>query len=214
MRQQLKEIRKKLYLHRDGASSSSMRDKGVSYKINFGVPIITLRKIAQDYSPNPDLANELWGNDNRELKILATLIHNPDLFSDAGLWIKGINNVELAEQSVMNLFGKLTDAIDLSQRWVKSEEIYTQLCGWLLYTRLFIQKKKFTKQEENFYFNDVFTAIESKSILIKNAALNSLKQLGDNYKDKSQLILKKIEEHSFFNPEIKKDLYEELSFEF
>ncbi len=106
----LQEIRKKLYLQRDGASSASMRDKGVDYTINFGVTVPTLRKIAKEYAPNKELADELWEKNTRELKILATMIQDPTYFQNTEDWVKEIKNVELAEQSVMNLFSKLPDA--------------------------------------------------------------------------------------------------------
>ena len=50
MQEQIREIRKRLRLAMNGVISTSMREKGMNYKIIFGVPIPELRQIAQEYT--------------------------------------------------------------------------------------------------------------------------------------------------------------------
>lgn len=211
MSEQLQQIRKKLYLHRDGASVASMREKGVNYKINFGVPVITLQKIAQEYAPNHFLANELWEHDNRELKILATMIQDTTSFQDANIWINDISSVELAEQSVMNLFSKLPEAIDLAAQWTFSEKKYIQLSGFLLYTRLFIQNN--VEIDEDKFYKAIFQALNNDSFLIKNAALNSLRCLSRKFPVKISSILSRIKDSAILDADLKDKLQEEFLLE-
>ena len=61
----IKKIRTDLRLAMNGVVSSSMRDKGADYKLNFGVDLPRIKGIAKKYEPNVDLAKELWKLDVR-----------------------------------------------------------------------------------------------------------------------------------------------------
>ena len=199
-------IRKKVFLARDGVNADSLRKKGINYKMVYGVPITTLRRIAADYSPNAELANKLWPEDNRELKILSTMIQDPASFENANQWVEEIGNLELAEQACMNLFCKLQNAPQLAQQWILSDKSYTLICGFLLHTRLFSQNISIEGENAVIYFNAIDKALNSNHLLLQNAALNSLKRLGRQSILHSKNILEKINTTSPF--------YEELKFEF
>jgi len=76
----------------NGIVSASMRQKGVHYKLNFGVSIPEIRNIAQSYEPNEELAKWLWNEDVREHKILATLLYPLEAFKEemAATWVGDI----------------------------------------------------------------------------------------------------------------------------
>ena len=44
----------------NGAVSQSMREKGLVYKLNFGVELPRIKMIAENYEKNHDLAQALW----------------------------------------------------------------------------------------------------------------------------------------------------------
>ena len=69
-----REIRKQLRLAMNGVISTSMREKGIVYKLNFGVPYPEIKEIARKHKPNGELAAALWKEDIREFKILATFL--------------------------------------------------------------------------------------------------------------------------------------------
>ena len=58
----------------NGVISTSMRQKGMNYKLIFGVPIPEIKHIAAAHEPDAELARALWKEDVREMKILATLV--------------------------------------------------------------------------------------------------------------------------------------------
>ena len=213
MNLRLQEIRKKLYLLRDGASSASMRKKGLHYKINFGVPVTALKKLAGEYTPDSELANEMWGKNSRELNILATLIQDPSTFIYAEKWVNDIQSVELAEQAVMNLFCKISENQRYASEWIQSDKFYVRLSGFLLYIRLFMQNYKMNAEEEKIYFFSLFNTMNEESLILKNAAFNSLKYLGKQSDNYLKLISEKIKESNQLNEEIKEYLIEELFFD-
>ena len=76
LQDEIREIRKELRLAMNGVISTSMREKGIVYKLNFGVPYPEIKGIARKHKPNGELAAALWKEDIREFKILATVRAN------------------------------------------------------------------------------------------------------------------------------------------
>lgn len=107
--EQLKSIRTRLRLAMNGVISTSMREKGIRYRLNFGVPLPEIRTIAAAYTPDAGLAAALWKEDIREFKILATLLQPSAAFTpeQAVGWVKEIPYPEIAEQASRNLFSKI-----------------------------------------------------------------------------------------------------------
>ncbi|MDL2243364.1 DNA alkylation repair protein [Bacteroidales bacterium OttesenSCG-928-J19] len=184
---QIQQIRQKLYLRRDGASSASMREKGLEYKLNWGVPVYTLKEIAREYTPDPALADELWKQNTRELKLLATLLYPVEKFDKIEEWGSAITSIELAEQAVLNLFSKLPTASRYATRWIASDEEYLRLMGYLLFIRLFMRGYKMNPSEEQTYFASVFGVLGITDLGLNYKALNSLILLAkenDYYQEK------------------------------
>ena len=90
----------------NGAVSQSMREKGLVYKLNFGVELPRIKSIASAYGKDHALAQALWKEDIRECKILAGLLQPVDSFLPeiADIWVENIRNIEIAELTCMNLF--------------------------------------------------------------------------------------------------------------
>lgn len=106
LKEQLKEIKTQLRLSMNGAVSQSMREKGLVYKLNFGVELPRIKSIAAAYEKDHVLAQALWKEDIRECKILAGLLQPVDSFLPeiADIWVENIRNIEIAELTCMNLF--------------------------------------------------------------------------------------------------------------
>lgn len=60
IKEQLKDIKTQLRLSMNGAVSQSMREKGLVYKLNFGVELPRIKMIAEGYEKNHGLAQALW----------------------------------------------------------------------------------------------------------------------------------------------------------
>ena len=73
----LKQIKQRFRLMMNGMASQSMREKGLGYSINWGISLPALKTLAEEYGKDYDLAIELWKENIRECKILATLIMPP-----------------------------------------------------------------------------------------------------------------------------------------
>ena len=106
---EIAEIRRKIMLSMNGITSEKMTQSGVVYKKNYGVAIPRIKEIASFYTPNSDLAQRLWIIGIRETMIIATLLQPVDRFTPvmANEWVDAIQQLELVEQTCMNLFSKL-----------------------------------------------------------------------------------------------------------
>ena len=58
--EKLKEIKRSFRLLMNGETSKYMRENGINYHLNWGVALTDLRKMAEEYAGNDELAIELW----------------------------------------------------------------------------------------------------------------------------------------------------------
>ena len=128
------EIKKQFRLFMNGVVSQSMREKGLDYKLNFGIELPRIKEIAAKFEKNHDVAQALWKENIRECKIMAGLLQPVDTFYPeiADIWVEDMCYPEMAELTVMNLFQHLPYASDKAFEWMASEGIYFQLCGYLI----------------------------------------------------------------------------------
>ncbi len=195
----------------NGVTSSLMREKGVDYKLNFGVSIPRLRVMAALYSPDAPLAEDLWSEDVRELKILATLIYPPEKFTKADDWVKDIANLELAEQAAMNLFSRMPDARRFASRWIAGKTLYINISGFLLYTRLLMQGMVFDEIEKQDFLNISLLAFQENSILLNRVVLNTLQHFITRFPEHKTQILLILSDYNFQNQILKDQLVEILN---
>ena len=139
--QQVKEIKQSFRLMMDGVVASSMRQKGVDYKLNWGATLPRLREKAAEIGQNYDLAIALWKENVRECKILATMLMpaNEILPEVVDIWMEQTESQEVAEQAAFNLYQHLPFAADKAYTWIASDKdlyqrIYRSVIGspfWL-----------------------------------------------------------------------------------
>jgi 3-methyladenine DNA glycosylase AlkD len=132
------EIRRKIRLSMNGIVSDQMIRNGIIYKNNYGVSIPRIKEIARNYQQNHDLAQSLWNLQIRETMILATMLEPVDKFTrtNANEYVSYFNQIEIVEQTCMNLFCKLSYANTLCKEWIQSENQWIQITGFILAARI------------------------------------------------------------------------------
>lgn len=215
MQDTIQQIRKQCRLAMNGIASTSMRKRGLDYKINFGLTIQQIKDLAKDYQPSAELAEKLWIENTRELKILATLLYPIDNFSEdtAERWVTEIPNQEVREQVCINLFQNLPYAQKAVSIWSISEDSNIRTTGYWLLARLFLSKKNIDKVEAN-SFKYIWEDATSENIFLRNAALLGLRHIGRQSKQEADIILNRLDIYRE-NPDlIKQEAYNNLAFEF
>lgn len=160
----------------NGMASQSMREKGLGYSINWGISLPALKTLAEEYGKDYDLAIELWKENIRECKILATLIMPPaDMKADlACLWVSQIPNQEVAAMVAFNLFQYIDSAKDLAFKWLASASGLEQMCGYNILSRLFMRGEVLDSREINELFDQAKTALEGGSVSLQHTVVNML----------------------------------------
>ncbi|MBO7068624.1 MAG: DNA alkylation repair protein [Bacteroidaceae bacterium] len=134
-------IKKELRAAMNGILSAKMREAGAPYKLVFGVELPRLQNIASEFKPSRILAQQLWNENIRESKLLATMLMPPQEFLPeiADIWVDEIPTAEVAQVLVMHLLCKEPWCAITSFEWIASSSPMRQLCGFLCIARLLQQ---------------------------------------------------------------------------
>lgn len=188
----IKDIKGKFRLFMNGVISQSMRDKGMDYKLIFGIEVPRLKEIAFQYEKNHDLAQALWKENIRECQILATMLQPVDTFYPeiAEIWIESMRMPEQAEQATMHLFQHLPYATDVVFQWIADERPYFQLCGYLLMARLFMKDMRLNERSEAEFLDQAVAAIGSEPSCIQKAASAALRKYGQQSRENARKVQK------------------------
>ena len=190
----IKDIKSKFRLFMNGMVSQSMREKGMEYKLNFGIENPRIKEIAAGYEPDHELAQALWKENIRECKILAGLLQPADTFYPeiADIWIEGMDYPELAEYTVMNLFQRLPYASEVVFRWMADEREMFQLCGFLLMARLLMKGEKLNERAEAEFLDQACTAVEGDCGPVQKAASVALRKYAHQSRDNKRTVSKQL----------------------
>lgn len=184
--QKLKEIKQSFRLMMNGEATRSMREKGIDYHLNWGVNILDLRKMADEYGKDYHLAIELWKENIRECKILATMIMPPEEMpiEIVDLWMEQTPSLEVAEQAAFNLYQYLDDASVIAFQWIASDNDLKQVCGFHILSRLFMKGMEPNDRGINEVIDQAQTALLGDSLPVRHAAMSCMQhfaQLGESY---------------------------------
>lgn len=179
--QKLMEIKRSFRLLMSGPTSQSMRDKGIEYKINWGVPFVELKKMATEYGKDYDLAIELWKENIRECKILATLIMPAEqmLPEIADLWMEQVAGQEMAEMLAFNLLQYVDYAPVIAYQWIASDKPLYEIAGYHILARLFAAKREANERGINEFLDQAAIALQGDHIGVKHAAANCVMRFAD-----------------------------------
>ena len=193
--QKLMQIKRSFRLLMNGPTSQSMSQKGIGYKINWGVPFIELKKMASEYGKDYGLAIELWKEDIRECKILATLIMPAEemLPEITEIWMEQVKTQEMAEMLAFNLLQYVNYAPVIAYKWMASEQPLYQIAGFQLLARLFANGQEANERGINEFLDQASTALQGDNMGAKHAAANCVLRfadLGEEYEKVARMALR------------------------
>ena len=193
LQEKVKDIKQSFRTMMDGATAQSMRQKGMDYKLNWGATLPRLQEMAAELRQDVaamqppsswslyDLALALWKEDVRECKILATMLMPADeiLPEVVDIWMEQTPTVEIAEQAAFNLYQHLPFAAEKAYQWLSSSSVLPQLCGYHVLSRLFARGQEPNDRGINEFVDQALTALQSDSLVLRKAAMQSLIRFAD-----------------------------------
>ena len=163
----------------NGVVSQSMREKGLDYKLNFGIELPRLKEIAAKFEKNHEVAQALWKENIRECKILAALLQPVDTFYP-----------EIADLTCMNLFQHLPYASEKAFQWIADEGEYFQYCGYMMLARLLMQGNEMNERVENELIDQALAALQSEGALVCRGASTALRRYASQCPENAKKLLK------------------------
>lgn len=188
--EKLKKIKQSFRLLMNGEANRSMREKGLNYHLNWGVSLVDLRQMAKEYGKDYELAIELWKENIRECKILATMIMPAErmLPEIVDIWIEQTQEIEIAEQAAFNLYQHLDFAPEIAFRWISSNDAIRQISGYHILSRLFMRGLEPNERGINEFLDQALAALSDSNISVRHAATTSLQRFSELGEDYSKIV--------------------------
>ena len=145
-----------------------------------GVSIPTLRKMAKASGKNHALALELWVTGIHEVRILASMIDEPQLVSSQQMeaWVRDFDSWDLRDQVCGNLFVKTPYAYEKAVAWCHREEEFVRRAGFVMMAELAVHDKQASDEA----FVPCFALIKQYAAddrnFVKKAVNWALRQIG------------------------------------
>lgn len=164
--QKFQQILKWIKQQKNGDVSDMMENKGIKYKLNWGLSVIQLRSIASQFEPDHLLAMKLWNKEWRETMILSTMLDEPDLVTEEQMdfHTKSFENIEIAEQSSANLYVKTKFAFVKALEWCRGKKHLIRYTGIHLMGRLAITEKKAIDEMFDPFFEELQTLAKDERL--------------------------------------------------
>lgn len=177
----IRDIKKELRANMNGIASQYMRENGANYHVNFGIELPRLRNIAAEFEPNHEVAQQLWHENVRESKILATILMPTERFYEelADIWVDQIDNAEIAQLASMNLFSRLPYVSTKAFEWIASDSETRQLCGYLMIVRLLMQGAEFNDRSLDELKDQMASVPQNASLPLRKAIASIENRLND-----------------------------------
>lgn len=146
---QYAEILKKIKLRMNGVTAYKMKEMGMIYEKNLGVSVVHIREIAAGYKPSQNLAARLWKNNQRETRILAFILSEPEktTLETAIRMASEAKQTELAETGAMFLYSKIPAVYDFCVSCINTNISATKMAGFHTATRVYLKLN--TEQGKN-----------------------------------------------------------------
>lgn len=153
---------------------------GINPNSALGISIPHLRKTAREIGKNHKLALDLWNSGIHEVRILATMIDEPEKVTKSQMdkWVKDFNSWDLCDQCCNNLFGKTPFAIEKSFEWADKKEEFVRRAGFVLMAVLSVHNNEMNDEQFIAYFSIIERYSGDERNFVKKAINWALRQIG------------------------------------
>jgi len=153
---------------------------GINPDNTYGISIPNLRKMAKEIGKDHVLAQQLWESGVHETRILASMIDDPELVTEAQMerWILGFDSWDVCDQCCMNLFDRTTIAYRKAEDWSGREEEFVKRAGFALMAVLAFHDKKASDDKLIRFLPLIIKESNDNRNFVKKAVNWALRQIG------------------------------------
>lgn len=117
-------LKRRFFAMRNGLLADQLRRAGSKFRIIFGLNIIQLNEIAEDYGHDAEFARTLWENTaTRESMLMAPMLWRPDDFSVEEVMelCRSIPEPEIADMVCHRLLKRRDDAAEIAETLIATD---------------------------------------------------------------------------------------------
>jgi len=174
------QIRQELKKHAEPESLKNMAKYGITPEHAYGVKIPVLRALARRIGQDHQLAKLLWQINNRETRILASMIEEPAAVTEeqVEVWAASFDYWEICDQCCANLFEKLPFAYEKALELSRREAEFVKRAGYVLMARLAVSDKTAPDRKFLKFFSRIKAGARDDRNYVKKAVSWALRQIG------------------------------------
>ncbi len=193
---QYNDIIKKLESLSDPEAVKGMARFGINSENTYGVSIPNLRKVAKEIGRNHALAQQLWASGIHEARILASMIDEPEMVTDAQMesWVSDFDSWGVCDQCCSNLFDKTGFAHQKAVEWSEKDEEFVKRAGFVMMAALAVHDKKATDEEFLKFLPIIKRESTDNRNFVKKAVNWVLRQIGKRNLNLNKVAIKTAEE--------------------
>ncbi|OGS42352.1 MAG: DNA alkylation repair protein [Euryarchaeota archaeon RBG_16_62_10] len=153
---------------------------GINPQNTLGVSVTDLRRMAKRIGKDHSLAQELWSSGIHEARILASLVDDPELVTEAQMdgWAKDFDSWDVCDVCCNSLFGYTPFAWKKAREWPKSEMEFVKRAGFVMMAVLAVHDKKAADREFEKLLPSIAKASDDDRNFVKKAVNWALRQVG------------------------------------
>lgn len=165
---------------RDPLGVEGMTRFGINPESALGIRIPVLRKLAKKIGKDHKLALQLWETGIHEVRILATMVDNPEkvTLKQMDAWVKDFNSWDLCDQACNNLFVYTVHSYKRAFDWIKKKEEFVKRAGFTLAAVMAVHKKEYDDEKFTAFFPYIKSEATDERNFVKKAVNWALRQIG------------------------------------
>ena len=143
-RERLTAVMDELGAQTSAESRAGMARYGINVADAFGVSVPELRRLAKVLGTDHDLALALWDTGNHEARLLASMVDDPAVVTEAQMdqWAAAFDSWDVCDQVTSNLFDKTPFAYDKVREWSAAGDEWVKRAAFATAAALAVQDKK------------------------------------------------------------------------
>ncbi len=162
------------------ANVAGMARFGISPVNTLGISIPVLRKTARQLGRNHELALQLWDYGIHEARILATLVDQPALVTEAQMekWTAEFDSWDICDQCCSNLYSHTHWSYLKALQWSNRPEEFVKRAGFVMMAVLAVHDKKAGNEKLIQFFPALKAGATDTRNFIKKAVNWAIRQIG------------------------------------
>lgn len=180
-RASLRAIKQSLPAMMNGVAAKSMRDKGITYRVNYGVELPRLQAFATEWPREAELATALWKEDIRECRLLATMLMPQERFTEemGNDWTAQVRFPEEADMLVFHLLRHTSWAADAAFRWIASASETERYVGFQVLTRKLSEGALLATRDAHEFLDQARSQMQAGPVFLQRAAWRAVERFAD-----------------------------------